>query len=121
MQAEFREMFRRDVNNPQLGDIIIHSLEGFASDLEGRAAVSDIYVDLFDRAGMSVAASVTVAGVGMLVVSGAVTGAVVLLVSGLAGLGLAGAGRSLMKFSGRKSTADADKVRRLARGLEVKT
>jgi hypothetical protein len=120
MQAEFKEMFRTEVNNPQLADIIIHYLEEFASDLESRAAISDIKVDLIDRAGMAVNASVTVAAIGMVVVSGGAVGAILLLAGGLVGLGLTGTGRTLMKLDSHRSMFAAERVRRLLRGLEMK-
>jgi hypothetical protein len=119
LQAEFREMFRNEVNNPQLADIIVHYLEDMASDLEGRAAISDIDVDMIDRAGMAVSASVTVAAIGMVVVSGGALVPVLLFVGGLVGLGLAGTGRTLLKRGSHRHRMAARKVQRLSRGLET--
>jgi hypothetical protein len=120
LQAEFREMFRTEVNNPQLADLIIHHLEHCATDLESSARMSDIKVDLIDRAGMAVAASVTVAAIGMVVVSGGSFGAILLLAGGLVGMAASGTSRTIIKLNGHRSSVAAEKVRRLAKGLEVK-
>ena len=90
LQAEFREIFRTEVNNPQLAGLIVHHLEHYATDLESSARISDIKVDLIDRAGMTVAASVTVAAIGMTVVSGGSFGAILLLAGGLVGMAASG-------------------------------
>jgi hypothetical protein len=120
MQAEFKEMFRTEVNNPQLADIITHHLDDLASDLESAAKISDIRVDLLDRAGMAVAASVTVAAIGLVVVSGGTLASLLLLAGGVVGLGAAGATRTRMKLHSHKNMFAAGKLRRLADGLEMK-
>ena len=120
LQAEFRAIFRTEVNNTQLADLIVHHLEDCASDLESSAKVSDIKVDLIDRAGMAVAASVTVAAIGLAVVSGGAIGAILLLSGGLLGMAASGTSRTIIKLNGHRSMVAAEKVRRLANGLEVK-
>jgi hypothetical protein len=120
MRAEFREMFRTEVNNPRLADIVIHYVESIASDLESRAAISDIKVDLIDRVGMAVVASVTVAAIGMVVVSGGALASVLLLTGALVGLAAAGTSRTWIKLDSHKRMFAAGKVRRLANGLEMK-
>jgi hypothetical protein len=108
LQAEFREMFRTEVNNPQLADLTIHHLEHCATDLESSSRVSDIKVDLIDRAGMAVAASVTVAAIGMAVVSGGSLGAILLLTGGLVGMAASGTSRTIIKLSGHRSSVAAE-------------
>lgn len=120
MQAEFREIFRTEVNNPQLADIIVHHLDDVATDLESAARISDIHVDLLDRAGLAVAASVSVAAIGMVVLSGGTLASALLLSGGLVGLVAAGIGRTFMKLGSHQGTVAAGKVRRLVSGLEMK-
>jgi hypothetical protein len=120
LQSEFREIFRNEVNNPQLSDIIVHYLNDLASNLESHAKISEIRADLLDRAGMTVAASVTVAAIGMIVASGGALLSVLLFAGGVLGLAATGTGRTLIKLSSHKSLFAADKVRRLASGLEMK-
>ncbi len=120
MHAEFREILRGEVNNPQLADIVVHYLDEIASELESRATISDIRVELIDRAGMAVSASVTVAAVGMLAVGGFAIGPSLVLAVGVIGLVASGAGRTILRLGGHKHSLAAERVRRLLRGMEGK-
>ena len=116
--AEFREIFRSDVNDPAMSELVVDYLEEFAVDLESRAKVSDIKVDLIDRAGIAIAASVTVAAVGSAVVSGGTFGSVLLLAGGLIGLAATGTSRMKLKLYGLGCSVAAERIRRLAGGLK---
>jgi hypothetical protein len=119
MQGEFRELFRNEVNNPQLAQLITDYLADFASDLESSAKISDIKVDLIDRAGIAVAASATVGAIGMVVVSGGTIGSILLLAGGLIGLAATGTSRTVLKLNSHKSAVAAERVRRLAGTLKA--
>lgn len=120
LQGEFKEMFRNEVNNPQFAELIIDYLVDFASDLESSAKISAIKVDLIDRAGIAVAASVTVAAIGMVVVTGGTLGSALLLAGGAHRFGCAtGTSRTVLKLNSHTSAVAAEKVRRLAGSLKA--
>ena len=117
LRAEFQELFATANNNPQLGNLIADYLEDVATDLEDKSKLSEIRVELLDRAGVGVAASVTAAGIAAIIASGGTLGAVVLLCGGIIGLGATGTGRTMLRLKSQKSVSAAQKIRRLAKGL----
>jgi hypothetical protein len=112
-RADFRRRFRQETDNQELREVILDFLEDVAEDMEDDSEVSEIKVDLVDRAGMAVMASVTGAAIVVIVVSGATLGSIVLLCGGLMGLTATSTSRTLMKFSSRRSRSTAKTVRRL--------
>jgi|GEM_PF-3258428 len=116
--AEFREIFRSNVNDPAMSELVVDYLEDFAVDLESRAKVSDIKVDLIDKAGIAIAASVTVAAIGSAVVSGGTFGSVLLLAGGLIGLAAAATSRMKLKLYALGCSVAAERIRRLAGSLK---
>jgi hypothetical protein len=88
--------------------------------MEDAAEISELKLDLVDRAGMPVAASVTGAAIVAIIVSGGTLGPALLLGCGLVGLAASGTSRTLMKLSSRKSKSAARKVRRLIADLGSK-
>jgi hypothetical protein len=117
LRAEFKDLFVTAVNDPQLGNLIIDYLEDVATDLEDKSKISDIRIELLDRAGVGVAASVTAAGIAAIIVSAGTLGAFALLCGGIIGLGATGTGRTIMRLNSQRSVSAAQKIRRLATGL----
>jgi hypothetical protein len=65
-------------------------------------------------------ASVTVAAIGMTVLIGGSLGGILLLARGLVGTAASGTSRTVIKLNGHKSVVAAERIRRLAKGLEVR-
>jgi hypothetical protein len=120
MREDFRKRFQQETNNLELGKLILDYLDGVAEDMEDAAEISEIKLDLVDRAGMPVAASVTGAAIVAIIVSGGTLGPALLLCFGLVGLAVSGTSRTLMKLSSRKSKSAARRVRRLMADLGTK-
>ena len=117
LRARFQTLYRELAQNPELGVLVREFLEDVATDLEDKAKVTDIKVDLLDRAGLAVAASVTAAGIAAIIATGGTVGAIILLSGGLIGMGSAGTGRTIMKLGGQRDVSAAQKIRRLVNNL----
>ncbi len=117
MRANLRELLARGSNDKDVVKVIGEFLEDVAGELEDDAKYADTMVELIDRAGMGVAASVTAAGIGALVTIGATLGPIALLIGGLVGLAGSGTGRTDMKLSGNQNLSTAQKIRRFIRGV----
>ncbi len=111
MRADFRNRFRRETNDQELRKLVLEYLGGVAEDLDDAAEIAEIKVELVDRAGMPVAASVTGAAIVAIIVSGGTLGPALLLCFGLAGLAATGTSRTLMKLSSRKRKSAAKRLR----------
>ena len=118
LMGEFREIFRTEVNNPGLSELVLDSLEDFATDLERDAKVFDIKVELIDRAGIAVGVSVTAAAAGMVVLAGGAFGSALLLAGGIIGLLAAGGIRMKLKIDSLNCSVAAERISRLAISLK---
>jgi hypothetical protein len=109
------------LNDPELKRLIVDFVRDMADVMDQSVNDAERKVELLDRAGVGVAASVTVAGIGTTVAavaSGAATGSLLgpvgLLVGGLVGLVASAWGRDRLKRSANVSKSWSAKFRRLA-------
>lgn len=120
-QAEFRRQLLL-LNDPELHDQIVQFVLALAEAEDDNESDANRRVDLLDRAGLGVAASVTAAGIGATtasllsvkaIVAGSLLGPVGLLVGGLVGLCASAIGRHHLKRRADGSKSAARKLRRL--------
>ncbi len=116
LRSEFSRRLKA-INNDELRQLILDFLRDMAGVMDDAASDAERKVDLLDRAGMGVAASVTAAGIGTTVAASAAAGSLVgplgLLVGGLLGLIATAWGRDRLKRSANRSKSWAGKFRRL--------
>ena len=119
IRGEFNRKLK-ELNDPDLQEIIIDFFEDASDSLRELAASNERKVDLVDRAGLAVSASVTVAGIGTTVAAVAGTvltislaGPVALFGGGIAGLVICAFGRDWLKRRANRDTFLAAKLQRL--------
>ena len=116
LRSEFSRRLKA-INNDELRQLILDFLRDMVEVMDDAASEAERKVDLLDRAGMGVAASVTAAGIGTTVAASAAAGSLVgplgLLVGGLLGLIATAWGRDRLKRSANRSKSWAGKFRRL--------
>jgi hypothetical protein len=117
LRAEFRSLYSTNINDPALEDLIVEFLEDVATDLEDKSKITEIKVELLDRAGLGVAASVTAAGIAAIVATGGALGPIVLVIGGVVGIVSTGAGRTILRTRSQRDISAAQKIRRLAMSL----
>ncbi len=106
-------------NDGELVAEAVEFLAELAKRLERNAKSDDRHATLVERAGLTVAASLTVGGIGALVTLGATLGPIGMLAGGLVGLVLCGSGRHILATradGGRDAVAD---IREFASELKV--
>jgi len=110
LRADFRRLFRRDTNDPELKALILRYLREVADSLEDAAEVADIDVDLLDRVAMAPSAGAVVAGCAAMIATGGAIGAIVLVSGGLFGLAASGIGRTRKKRRVQKNKASRRRI-----------
>ncbi|WP_353204581.1 hypothetical protein [Sphingomonas sp.] len=119
MRAEFQREFTGS-NDPDFRLQIEQFVLDLADSLDADSQSADRKVDLLDRAGMTIAASVTATGIGATAAAfftgataGSLLGPIGTLTGGLIGLVAAAAGRHTLKTRSDESKFAARKLRRL--------
>ena len=118
-RAEFQRALK-SANDPETKDQVVQFVLDLADSFDESAAAADRKVELVDRAGLTVAASITATGIGTTVTMiangaavGALLGPVGLLAGGLIGLVAVASGRHTLKRRSDGSKSAARKLRRL--------
>jgi hypothetical protein len=119
MKAEFRRLLD-NANDRELHDQIKQFVLDMADRLDDDAQGADRRVDLLDRAGLTIAASITATGIGgiaaglfAVAATGISLGPFAALLGGLVGLVVTATGRHTLKTRSDESKSSARKLRRL--------
>jgi hypothetical protein len=93
--------------------LIIGYINDISESLDEAQGVSEAHIDLIDKAGFPVATGAVGLGIALLVSTGIVLGPVAVFGGGLFGLGVCGAGRTVIKLQSNRNKASMRKLKRL--------
>jgi hypothetical protein len=107
------------INDVEFRRLILGYLEDIADEESDASDNTDLAVELLDRAGLTVCASVTAGAIGAIIASAAALAPILLLGMAAGGMAVCGIGRTAMKRRGLKRKANARKIRQLADRLRT--
>lgn len=114
-----QQTLEREVNDPELLQLIRSHLNIVAERFEDLADRSDVRMQLVDRAGLGLAASAVVVATGALIATSGAMAPLVFLACALSGVAVTGFGRSWFHMRVVQGRSAAKKIRRLAIGFKI--
>lgn len=113
LKLKFVDLVKNEINDLELNNLIIGYINDISESLDEAQGVSEAHIDLIDKAGFPVATGAVGLGIALLVSTGIVLGPLAVFGGGLFGLGVCGAGRTVIKLQSNRNKASMRKLKRL--------